>query len=93
MPSTRTRPIEKFAKATSKCAVEVSPLPALLRAQLRRICADGRRFAGGGIWKVHCCRLSRSAQRHVCQRVYEVERLLSGKINFFFVWPQLRMSD
>ncbi|KAJ0424836.1 hypothetical protein BJX62DRAFT_200610 [Aspergillus germanicus] len=24
MPSTRTRPIEKFAKATSKCAVEAA---------------------------------------------------------------------
>jgi hypothetical protein len=30
MPSTRVRPIEKFAKATSKCAVEVCPFSKVL---------------------------------------------------------------
>lgn len=70
MPA-RTRPVEKIAKASAQCSVEVGslvdPLPA---------CITDKPI-GGGVRKVRCYGLQLSAQGYVCQGVHEIKGLLS----------------
>ena len=66
----RTRPIEKFATAASRCSVEVHSY---------RSMRQGRTDAlqGDGVWQVHIGRLPVSSPRHVCKGVCKAEGLLS----------------
>lgn len=72
-PAARTRPIQKFAAAASKCSAEVR----LQATATVPFCSTSLTIeTGRGIWKMHRCRLQRSAQGQMRRRVYEAQGLL-----------------
>jgi hypothetical protein len=75
MSTPRSKPLEKFVAASSKCTLEVCHSPTHLALPILIW------FLGCLVWQMYRCRISECSQGHVCKGVYATKELLPGEFD------------
>jgi hypothetical protein len=75
MSTPRSKPLEKFVAASSKCTLEVCHSPTHLALPILIW------FLGCLVWQMYRCRISECSQGHVCKGVHATKELLPGEFD------------